>query len=141
MKKVLGWSAKFPIWKKIKTRNYSRLNKLQNAKNRNVLVPKLWPLKHSKGDRWNFTGELFKVSQKFGTTDEAQNFRIQKKWTTQNYGRQNKFPKTKNRNVLASKLRPVKNFKWWTMTLHRSYVKSGSSFAPHKWVHTRFFTS
>ena len=39
MKKVLGWSAKFPICKKIKTRNYSRLNKLQNAKNRNVLVP------------------------------------------------------------------------------------------------------
>ena len=36
----------------------------------------LWSI--SKGDRWNFTGEPFKVSQKFGTTDEAQNFRIQK---------------------------------------------------------------
>ena len=127
--------------KKIKTRNYSRLNKLQNAKNRTFLFQNydLWSI--SKGDRWNFTGEPFKVSQKFGTTDEAQKFSNSKKWTTQNYGRQNKFPKTKNRNVLASKLRPVKDFKWWTMTLHRSYVKSGSSFAPHKWVHTRFFTS
>ena len=37
----------------------------------------LWSI--SKGDRWNFTGELFKVSQKFGTTDEAQNFWIKKK--------------------------------------------------------------
>ena len=38
----------------------------------------LWSI--SKGDRWNFTtGEPFKVSQKFNTTDEAQNFRIQKK--------------------------------------------------------------
>ena len=36
----------------------------------------LWSI--SKGDWWNFTGEPFKVSQKFGTTDEAQNFRIQK---------------------------------------------------------------
>ena len=57
----------------------------------------------------NFTGEPFKVSQKFSTTDEAQNFRIKKK--KMNYGRQNKFPKTKNRNVLAPKLRPVKDFK------------------------------
>ena len=37
----------------------------------------LWSI--SKGDRWNFTGEPFKVLQKFGTTDEAQNFRIKKK--------------------------------------------------------------
>ena len=44
-------------------------------------------------------------------------------------------------NVLASKLRPVKDFKWWTMTLYRSYVKSGNSLAPHNWEHTRVFTS
>ena len=37
----------------------------------------LWSI--SKGDRWNFTGEPYKVSQKFSTTDEAQNFRIKKK--------------------------------------------------------------
>ena len=36
----------------------------------------LWSI--PKGDRWNFTGEPFKVWQNFGTTDQAQNFRIQK---------------------------------------------------------------
>ena len=56
-----------------------------------------------------------------------------KKWKAQNYGRQNKLSKTKNRNVLASKLRPVKDFKWWTMTLYRSYVKSGNCLAPYNW--------
>ena len=35
----------------------------------------LWSI--LKGERWNFTGEPFKVWQKFGTTDYAQNFWIQ----------------------------------------------------------------
>ena len=44
---------------------------------------------------------------KFGTTGEAQNFRIKKKWKTQNYGKQQNKLSKKKRNVLASKLRPA----------------------------------
>ena len=49
---------------------------------------------------------------KFGTTGEAQNFRIQKneKHRIMENNRIS-FQKKKKRNVLASKLRPVKDFK------------------------------
>ena len=52
---------------------------------------------------------------KFGITDEAQNFQIQKKKKNEKHRIMEDritFQKQKNRNVLASKLRPVKDFKW-----------------------------
>ena len=69
---------------------------------------------------------------KFDTTDEGQNFQIKK---SEQYGimedRINKLPKTRNCNVLISKLRPVQDFKSWIMTFYRSFVKLGNNLAPH----------
>ena len=72
--KVHGWSTKFPNWKKIKTRNYQRLNKLQNGKKSSSSKIVTSEAFQRVTDE---TGEPFKDWQKFGTTDEAQNFQIQ----------------------------------------------------------------
>ena len=78
----------------------------KSKKKHNVLIQNcdLWSI--PKGDRWNFTAEPFKVWHHGRSTK----FSNSKKWKTQNYGKQqNKL--SKKRNVLASKLGPVKDFK------------------------------
>ena len=87
----------------LETKWTSKCNKKQRSN------PKLWPLKHSKG--WQM--KLYRNHLKFGTMGEAQNFRIQKneKHRIMENNRISFLKKKKKRNVLASKLRPVKDFK------------------------------
>ena len=47
-RKVYGWSTKFSKWETKNTRFYFGINKLSNAKNRNVLPSKLRPVKTFK---------------------------------------------------------------------------------------------
>ena len=123
------------LWK---TKLISKSKKTHRSSSK-IVTSELWSI--SKGEKWNFTGESH---LKFGTTDEGQNFQFQKKKNEQHgimEDRIKNITKTRNCNVLSSKLRPVKDFKSWTMTLYRSYVKLGNNFAPHNWANTRVFSS
>ena len=115
------------------------MNFKMQKKKHNVLIQNCDLLSIPKGDRWNFTAEPFKVWHHGRSSYKIFEFKKNEKHRIMENNRIS-FQK-KKRNVLASKLRPVKDFKWWTMTLYRSYVKSGNSLAPHNWAHTRVFTS
>ena len=60
--------------------------------------------------------ELFMVWQKLAPRKKDNIFKLNKKNGTRNCGRLNKLPKIRNCNVLASKLRPVKDFKKGAMS-------------------------